>query len=74
MYYSWISNKLIIFLHTIDAPKGVVSKDEADVFLCKLSNIPPCLAHTLAWTEATENVPNLTRADFVDFKTFASND
>ena len=72
--YMVFENQIAQDWHTTEVPKGCLNKDEVDVFLCKLSSIPPYLAHTLAWTDATENVPNLTRVDFVLFKTFASKD
>ena len=38
----------VFYIHTIDVPKEGLNIDVADVFLCKLVSIPPCLAHTLA--------------------------
>ena len=60
-------------LRTTDPDREGVS----GFFVCKppkFTNIPPCLAHTLACTDAAENVPSLTRKILVDFKTFASKD
>ena len=60
-------------LHTTDP-----DREGVDTFLeCKppkFTNMPPCLAQTLACTDATVNVPSLTRNILVDFKTFANRD